>query len=54
MKSLLFIWLSIKKELRKLDWIHDYYLVYFLYKPEKINRYYKYMNQKWGFNRYSS
>ena len=54
MKSLLNIGLLIKKELRRLDWIHDYYFVYFLYKTEKINQYYEYMNNKWGFNKYSS
>ena len=32
----------------KLEWIFDYYVVYFLYNPHKIERYYRYMNEKWN------
>ncbi len=50
MKLLLTSVLILKNEFRRLDWIHDYYFVYFLYKPEKIQKYYDYMNSKWGLN----
>lgn len=33
----------------KLEWVLDYYLVYFLYNPNKIERYYKFLNDKWDF-----
>ena len=38
----------LNKILRKLDWIWDYYFVYFLYNGNKIDRYYEYMKNKWG------
>jgi hypothetical protein len=31
----------------KLEWIFDYYIAYFLYNPKKIDRYFRYMDQKW-------
>ena len=33
----------------KLEWILDYYLVYFLYNPNKIERYNSYLRNKWDF-----
>ena len=38
-----------KKMIEKLQWLTDYYLVYFLYNPHKIDRYNQYMRDKWGF-----
>lgn len=37
-----------KKFLKKLDWILDYYFVIWLYSPSKIDRYSQYMEKKWG------
>ena len=37
-----------KKILNKIDWIWDYYFVYFLYNANKIKRYHNYMAGKWG------
>ncbi len=37
-----------KKTLEKLEWIIDYYLVYFLYNPNKIDRYHEFMLNKWN------
>ena len=37
-----------KKFLKTLEFNFDYYVVYFLYNGNKINRYYEYMNKKWG------
>jgi len=36
-----------KRLIHKLEWIIDYYFVYFLYNPQKIDRYYNYLNDKW-------
>ena len=36
-----------RKWLVNLEWICDYYLVYFLYHPRKIEQYHQYMNDKW-------
>ena len=36
--------------IKKLDWIWDYYFVYFLYNANKLDRYYEYMNKKWNNN----
>lgn len=36
------------KLIKKLDWIFDYYFEYFLYNPNKLDRYDKYMTNKWG------
>ena len=36
-----------KKLIEKLEWFNDYYLVYFLYNPNKMDRYYKYMEDRW-------
>jgi hypothetical protein len=40
-----------KKIFEELEWIWDYYFVYFLYSDRKRNRYDAYMSIKWG-NRY--
>ena len=37
-----------KKFWKKIEYWFDYHLVYFLYNPRKINRYYEFMNKKWG------
>ena len=37
-----------KKLFRNIDWIIDYYLVYFLYNTSKLDRYDTYMKEKWG------
>ena len=37
-----------KKFLKKLDWIFDYYIAYFLYNENKLYRYHDYMKSKWG------
>jgi hypothetical protein len=37
-----------KKLLLKIDWIIDYYFVYFLYNTNKLDRYDTYMKEKWG------
>lgn len=34
----------------RISWIYDYYIVYFLYNPQKINTYYTYMFDKWNIN----
>jgi len=39
-----------QKIIKKLDWIWDYYFVYFLYNAKKLDRYYEYMNKKWNNN----
>jgi hypothetical protein len=31
-----------------IDWIFDYYIAYFTYKTDKLDRYHNYMIQKWG------
>ena len=40
----------INRIINKLDWIWDYYFVYFLYNGNKMDRYYEYMNKKWNKN----
>jgi hypothetical protein len=37
-----------KKLIERLRWICDYYLVYFLYSTNKVERYHKWMKKKWG------
>jgi hypothetical protein len=37
-----------RKVIKKLDWIFDYYFVYFLYGSNKQQRYIDYMKNKWG------
>ena len=38
-----------KRVMEKLEWVTDYYFVYFLYNPNKMERYHQYMEDKWGF-----
>ncbi len=38
-----------KKITAKLEWILDYYLVYFLYNTNKIEKYNNYLRNKWDF-----
>jgi hypothetical protein len=33
--------------IERLEWIIDFYFVYFLYNPNKIDRYVQYMTEKW-------
>ena len=37
----------VSKILKKLDWIWDYYFVYFMYNGNKLNKYNDYMKNKW-------
>ena len=39
-----------KKILNNLDWIWDYYFVYFFYNGNKMDMYYGYMEKKWNNN----
>jgi hypothetical protein len=34
--------------MKKLTWFFDYYVAFFLYNPNKIDRYYRYMEEKWN------
>lgn len=36
-----------KQFISRVEWISDYYVLYFLYNPNKIERYYQYMVNKW-------
>lgn len=40
----------VSKIINKLDWIYDYYILYFMYNGRKLDRYYDYMNKKWNNN----
>jgi hypothetical protein len=42
-----------KKFLKELDWVWDYYFVYFLYNDMKKHRYHAHMTKKWG-DRYNN
>lgn len=33
----------------KLEWIFDYYIAYLLYNPRNIDRYHKYLTERWDF-----
>ena len=37
----------LKNILTSLEWNLDYYLIYFLYNPNKIHNYHTYLNDKW-------
>ena len=37
-----------KPFLKKLDWIFDFYIAYYLYNSNKVDSYYKYMYEKWN------
>jgi hypothetical protein len=39
---------KLKHILRELEWRFDYYFAIFLYNPNKVHRYHKYMTDKWG------
>lgn len=39
-----------KKFFKKLEFWFDLYFVYFLYNSKKIDKYYEYMEKKWGKN----
>ena len=34
--------------MKRLEWLFDYYVAYFLYNGNKRDRYNQYMTQKWG------
>ncbi len=38
-----------KKITDKLEWIFDYYIAYFLYNPNKIDRYNQFLIEKWEY-----
>ena len=37
-----------KKLLKKIEWIFDYYILHLFYKESKFHRYTNYMKNKWG------
>jgi hypothetical protein len=37
-----------KKLLKRIEWVIDYYFFYFMYSPFKKYRYCRYMMNKWG------
>ena len=37
-----------KKIIKKLEWIFDYYFVWMLYNGNKAHKYIEYMEKKWG------
>jgi hypothetical protein len=37
-----------KRIIKEIEWIWDYYFVIFLYSPNKSHRYHWYMKKKWG------
>ena len=37
-----------KKFLFNLGWLFDYYVIYFTYNPNKIQRYHEYMTKRYG------
>jgi hypothetical protein len=39
---------TIKKYFKTVEYWFDYYFVYFLYNGNKIDKYYEYMEKKWG------
>jgi hypothetical protein len=38
----------IKQYFKTVEYWFDYYFVYFLYNGNKIDKYYEYMEKKWG------
>ena len=48
-KQKLLINQEMRKIINRLDWICDYYIVFLLYNPYKIDRYHKYLSDKWDF-----
>lgn len=41
--------MNMKKFIEELEWIFDYYIAYFLYNPNKIDRYNLFLQDKWEF-----
>ena len=41
--------MSMKKFIEEMEWIFDYYIVYFLYNPNKNERYSQFLQDKWEF-----
>ncbi len=39
---------QLNKGYRKVEWNIDYYLIYFTYNPNKIERYNQFMAKKWN------
>lgn len=39
---------NLKKLFTEISWRWDYYFLIFLYNPHKVNRYHRYMIDKWG------
>jgi hypothetical protein len=37
-----------KKILKKIEWLFDYYVAYMMYNGNKRHKYYEYMNNKWN------
>ena len=37
-----------KRFIKRIEWIFDYYVAYILYSPMKFHRYHEYMISKWG------
>jgi hypothetical protein len=37
-----------KRFFKQLEWVFEYYFVYFLFKPDKLHRYHYFMRKKWG------
>ena len=40
--------IQMKKFFKEIEWRIDYYFVIFLYNPNKVHRYHRYMIDKWG------
>lgn len=41
-----------KKFLKKLEFVFEYYFLYFMYSEWNRNKYHDYMNSKWGDEKY--
>ena len=39
-----------KKILKKIEWVFDFYFAWMFYSPQKYYRYNKYIERKWGKN----
>jgi len=39
---------NMKKLLKKLDWIFDYYVGFFMTNGNKVEQYHEFMKNKWG------
>jgi hypothetical protein len=38
---------NMKTFLKKFEWLYEYYIVYYLFSPNKLQRYHTYMRRKW-------